>query len=303
MVDDLLDFTADEKVLGKPVANDLREGKLTLPVIFLLRRGGRRAADLVSGRARRPRLRRVSREEMLRLAREHGALDEARALAERYADQARQDLSVFERSPYPRGARAPARLHPGPRSLRASAVRTPSPMTTLATSRLRLRPFSPADAPALHAPWNDPDVGRWLWDGGPRCSRDRATRSSRPASATFRERGFGMFTLRAAEDPEAVIGFAGLRTIGETSDIEVLYAPLPSCWGRGLATEAARAVLDWGFDTLGLDAIAAGADPPNRASFEVMARLGMRLLEATSRSSGRPARYASPAGDRPHAVP
>src|SRR6185436_15480772 len=41
MVDDLLDLTADEKVLGKPVANDLREGKVTLPVIFLLRRSGR----------------------------------------------------------------------------------------------------------------------------------------------------------------------------------------------------------------------------------------------------------------------
>ena len=48
MVDDLLDFTADEKVLGKPVANDLREGKLTLPVIFLLRRAGRAGAAAVS---------------------------------------------------------------------------------------------------------------------------------------------------------------------------------------------------------------------------------------------------------------
>src|SRR5262249_12154894 len=41
MVDDLLDFTAEEKTLGKPVANDLREGKLTLPMIFLLRKAGR----------------------------------------------------------------------------------------------------------------------------------------------------------------------------------------------------------------------------------------------------------------------
>ena len=38
MVDDLLDFTAEEKMLGKPVANDLREGKVTLPIIFLLRK-------------------------------------------------------------------------------------------------------------------------------------------------------------------------------------------------------------------------------------------------------------------------
>jgi geranylgeranyl pyrophosphate synthase len=43
---------------------------------------------------------RVSREDLLRLAREHGALEEARALAARYAEAARKDLAVFERSPY-----------------------------------------------------------------------------------------------------------------------------------------------------------------------------------------------------------
>jgi geranylgeranyl pyrophosphate synthase len=42
----------------------------------------------------------VSREDLLRLAREHGALDEARALAQRYAEAARRDLAVFDRSPY-----------------------------------------------------------------------------------------------------------------------------------------------------------------------------------------------------------
>jgi octaprenyl-diphosphate synthase len=100
MVDDLLDFTADEKVLGKPVASDLREGKLTLPVIYLLRRGGRRAADMVQAVLADRGFSRVSREEMLALAHEHGVLEECRALAERYADLARQELSAFERSPY-----------------------------------------------------------------------------------------------------------------------------------------------------------------------------------------------------------
>jgi octaprenyl-diphosphate synthase len=100
MVDDLLDLTADEKVLGKPVANDLREGKVTLPVIFLLRRSGRPGAEAVSAVLADRGFGRVSRDELLRLAREHGALDEARALAERYAAAARADLSGFERSPY-----------------------------------------------------------------------------------------------------------------------------------------------------------------------------------------------------------
>ncbi len=100
MVDDLLDFTADEKVLGKPVNNDLREGKITLPVIFLLRRAGTAGAQTVSAVLADRGFDRVSREELLRLAREHGALEEARALAERYAEAARRDLAAFERSPY-----------------------------------------------------------------------------------------------------------------------------------------------------------------------------------------------------------
>jgi octaprenyl-diphosphate synthase len=100
MVDDLLDFTADEKVLGKPVASDLREGKLTLPVIYLLRRGGRKAIDLVQAVLADRGFSRVSREEMLALAHEHGVLDECRAMAERYAEMARQELAAFEPSPY-----------------------------------------------------------------------------------------------------------------------------------------------------------------------------------------------------------
>jgi octaprenyl-diphosphate synthase len=100
MVDDLLDFTADEKVLGKPVNNDLREGKLTLPVIFLLRKAGSAGERTVSHVLADRGFERVTREELLRLAREHGALEEARALASRYAEAARKDLAVFERSPF-----------------------------------------------------------------------------------------------------------------------------------------------------------------------------------------------------------
>jgi octaprenyl-diphosphate synthase len=100
MVDDLLDFTAEEKTLGKPVANDLREGKVTLPMIFLLRKAGRPGIEKVGTVLADRGFGRVSREEIVRLAREHGALDEARALAETYAEAARRDLEVFERSPY-----------------------------------------------------------------------------------------------------------------------------------------------------------------------------------------------------------
>jgi geranylgeranyl pyrophosphate synthase len=100
MVDDILDFTADEKVLGKPALNDLREGKLTLPVIFLLRGAGSPAREMVRAVLDDRGFGRVSREALVDLARQQGAIDEARALAERYAEQARQALRVFEPSRY-----------------------------------------------------------------------------------------------------------------------------------------------------------------------------------------------------------
>ena len=100
MIDDLLDFTADEKILGKPVANDLREGKLTLPAIFVMRRAGKRGAEMISAVVKDRGFDRVSSEDVARLARECGALDEARSLAEEYAAAARADLLAFERSPY-----------------------------------------------------------------------------------------------------------------------------------------------------------------------------------------------------------
>jgi octaprenyl-diphosphate synthase len=100
MVDDLLDFTAEEKTLGKPVANDLREGKVTLPMIFLLRRAGKAAEAKVRTVLEDRAFSRVTRDELVRMARDCGALDEARDLAERYAADARRDLVAFEPSAY-----------------------------------------------------------------------------------------------------------------------------------------------------------------------------------------------------------
>ena len=58
-------------------------------------------------------------------------------------------------------------------------------------------------------------------------------------------------------------------------------------WGRGLATEASTAVIDYAFDELGFRELLASTDPPNRASIRVMERLGMRFLEA-ARTGGLP---------------
>jgi octaprenyl-diphosphate synthase len=99
MKDDLLDFTASEKALGKPVGLDLREGKLTLPVIYMLQAGdgGVRAKieTVVEDRG----FERVSHAEIVSLARRTGALERAEGMAIRQAEVARHALHVFPPSP------------------------------------------------------------------------------------------------------------------------------------------------------------------------------------------------------------
>jgi octaprenyl-diphosphate synthase len=100
MVDDLLDLTADQRRLGKPVGSDLREGKLTLPTIFTVRRAGAAGLEKVRAVLDDRGFVHLQPHEIARLARDCGALAEARALAERYAEAARSDLRGCKRSPH-----------------------------------------------------------------------------------------------------------------------------------------------------------------------------------------------------------
>lgn len=95
LVDDLLDFTADQQSLGKPVGGDLREGKVTLPIIYLLQRAGDRARDLVE---RVVRERTVTAEEwraIRDLLSEHRATEAAYSRAVEFAATAKRYLDAF----------------------------------------------------------------------------------------------------------------------------------------------------------------------------------------------------------------
>lgn len=98
MKDDLLDFTASEKSLGKPVGLDLREGKLTLPVIYLLETAGADARRKIEAVVEDRGFDRVSHAEVVSLARRSGALERAESLAADHAEVARRALDVFEPS-------------------------------------------------------------------------------------------------------------------------------------------------------------------------------------------------------------
>ena len=98
LVDDLLDFTGAAEVIGKPVGGDLREGKITLPIIHLLEHGGAEASDLIRNAVRE---RDVSPENWARiktLLAEHRSLDYAYARAVEFGETAKRQLRQFSPS-------------------------------------------------------------------------------------------------------------------------------------------------------------------------------------------------------------
>src|SRR5438552_4121353 len=100
LVDDLLDLTSTKAVLGKPVANDLKEGKMTLPVLYAIRNGNREAALKVQQVLDDGDFRRVDRSEILKIVEQSEGIERTRKLADGYAHRAIQMISEFPPSVY-----------------------------------------------------------------------------------------------------------------------------------------------------------------------------------------------------------
>ncbi len=95
LVDDLLDYTAEQEALGKPIGGDLREGKVTLPIILLLQRGGSEADRLIRTVVQERAVTPEQWDHILRLLAEHRATELAYERAVEYAERAKTCLNVF----------------------------------------------------------------------------------------------------------------------------------------------------------------------------------------------------------------
>ena len=145
----------------------------------------------------------------------------------------------------------------------------------LDTQRLTLRRFEPADLMAWHRMLNDPEVSRFLPFQGEPVPMDRLEAGLGRGWQHWHDRGYGVWAVSELGSTD-LIGHCGLRYLDEIHETEVLYALDRPYWGRGLATEAAGAVLAFGFDRTDLDHIVAFAVPENVASTRVMEKLGMQ---------------------------
>ena len=141
----------------------------------------------------------------------------------------------------------------------------------LRSQRLVLQPWSEADLDDAVTLWTDPEVMRLL--GGPLSSTDV---KARLAQQIANQERYGFQYWRVTHE-NSFIGCCGLKpAIQDPSLIELGFHFLPHAWGKGFASEGARAALDFGFSRA--SEIYAGHHPGNAASRNVLAKLGFVQL-------------------------
>ena len=125
-------------------------------------------------------------------------------------------------------------------------------------------------------PWHWPEGGEVV--PGPR-SREQALEIVGRQAAQYAEVGYCLWWWRERARGE-LVGYVGLdRTDVEGEPVvEVGWSISPERWGQGLAAEAGRAGLDWGFGRVGLDRVVSYTLDDNRASRRVMEKLGLRYV-------------------------
>ncbi|CCH52676.1 putative N-acetyltransferase p20 [Fibrisoma limi BUZ 3] len=142
--------------------------------------------------------------------------------------------------------------------------------TLIQTERLILKPMEPTMREELHPIFTDSSVRRYLMDNkivGIDWVDDVTAASQRQ----FEEGSCGLWAIYQKQE-RTIIGFCGYIMFDQ---LQLGYGLLPNYWGQGYATEASRAVVNYGFRQAGMTEIIAAADVPNTASFGVMKRLGM----------------------------
>jgi|SRR4051812_23383983 ribosomal-protein-alanine N-acetyltransferase len=152
---------------------------------------------------------------------------------------------------------------------------------TLRTDRLLLRPVTSADADALFAMHSSAHVLRY-WDAPPWSERARAERFI-AACRHMADEGSGARLAIDRVSDGAFVGWCSLtRWNPDYRSASITYCLDDAAWGNGYATEAARALLQWAFDTLDLNRVQAEADTRNTASARVLEKLGF-VREGTLR--------------------
>jgi RimJ/RimL family protein N-acetyltransferase len=142
------------------------------------------------------------------------------------------------------------------------------------TPRLQLRPFTPDDVDDLHHLYNHRDLFKYMSNEKP-LPWEQARAVIDAFTENWKRHDFGVWAV-IDRNNQRLIGHCGFKFLENTPDVQIGYLLSKSYWGRGLATEAAAAVLKYGFEVAKLKRIVAIAKADNIASRRVMEKIGMK---------------------------
>lgn len=147
-------------------------------------------------------------------------------------------------------------------------------MNILQTERLQLRQFELGDEPFVMALLNEASFLRFIGDKGVRSLEDATGYLRNGPMASYLEHGYGLFHVadRASGEPA---GMCGLLQRADYPHADVGFAFMPEYQSKGIAFEAATAILEYGHEQLDMAIIDAFVDPANERSIKLLARLGM----------------------------
>ncbi len=146
----------------------------------------------------------------------------------------------------------------------------------LETERLELRSATPEDAPNLVSLFSSPEVLRYL-PPIPPFTLEQASQAIARRMKMEAELGYAPLII-LTKDNRRFIGSGGVVPVKDAPDVEIAYHFLPSAWGKGYATEAAAAILAFGFEGVRLKEIIGLTFPDNVASWRVLEKVGMRYV-------------------------
>jgi ribosomal-protein-alanine N-acetyltransferase len=144
---------------------------------------------------------------------------------------------------------------------------------TIETDRLILRPFTLADVDASYEMNLDARVSKYTGDGGVVSYEETKRRITEHSMADYAKYGYGRWAVELKSEGK-FIGFAGLKFLDDMNEVDLGYRLMYDYWGKGIATEAAIACLDYGFNTLKLKRIIAMLLPDNIGSIRVLEKVG-----------------------------
>jgi len=155
------------------------------------------------------------------------------------------------------------------------AMARPPVRTLLRTARLTMREFTAADFDDLLRLDSDPRVLKYINGGKPMPRTEVQAALTRVTGYYALYPGLGVWRA-SRRDNGAFIGWYCLKYCPPTTDVEVGYRLLFEAWGKGFATEGARALVDYGFGQLGVSRIIGVTHPGNKASQHVLQKSGLR---------------------------